>query len=102
MARKSLLQRQIKRSNLVKKYSKKRQILMNEIRISRDTDFEKLSILMQKLQKLPRDSSRTRLRNRCSETGRGRGIYKDFGLSRHVLRQMCNDGLIPGLKKSSW
>jgi small subunit ribosomal protein S14 len=100
MARKSLLQRHIKRTALVKKYSKKRQILINEINNS--TSFEEKTPLQRKLQRLPRDSSATRLRNRCWKTGRGRGIYKDFGLSRHVLREMGNEGLIPGLMKASW
>lgn len=100
MARKGLLQRSIKRTNLVKKYANKRQILLNEI--NNETSFEKITALQKQLQKLPRDSSPTRLRNRCWKTGRSRGIYKDFGLSRHVLREMCNDGLIPGLLKSSW
>ena len=100
MARKGLLQRHLKRTLLVKKYAKKRQILLNE----RDnaSSFEEKSNLQRKLQRLPRDSSSTRLRNRCWKTGRGRGIYKDFGLSRHVLREMGNEGLIPGLMKSSW
>ena len=100
MARKSLLQRHLKRTLLVKKYAKKRQILLNEI--SNATSLEKKNNLERKLQRLPRDSSSTRLRNRCWKTGRGRGIYKDFGLSRHVLREMGNEGLIPGLMKSSW
>ena len=100
MARKGLLQRHLKRTLLVKKYAKKRQILLNE----RDnaSSFEEKSNLQRKLQRLPRDSSSTRLRNRCWKTGRGRGIYKDFGLSRHVSREMGNEGLIPGLMKSSW
>jgi len=100
MARKGLLQRHLKRTLLVKKYAKKRQILLNEI--DNAASFEEKSNLQRKLQRLPRDSSSTRLRNRCWKTGRGRGIYKDFGLSRHVLREMGNEGLIPGLMKSSW
>ena len=100
MARKSLLQRHLKRTLLVKKYAKKRQILLNEI--SNATSLEKKNNLERQLQRLARDSSSTRLRNRCWKTGRGRGIYKDFGLSRHVLREMGNEGLIPGLMKSSW
>ena len=58
--------------------------------------------LYKKLEKLPRNSSQTRHRNRCWVTDRSRGFYKDFGLSRHVLREMAHDGLIPGLTKSSW
>ena len=100
MARKSLLQRHLKRKILVKKYEKKRQILLQDI--ENTIGFDERNALSKKLQKLPRDSSITRLRTRCWKTGRGRGIYKDFGLSRHVLREMCNEGLVPGLLKSSW
>lgn len=100
MARKSLLQRHLKRIKLVKKYQTKREILKNEIKI--EPSFEKVVQIQRQLQRLPRDSSTTRLRNRCWKTGRSRGVYKDFGLSRHVLREMSSDGLIPGLTKSSW
>ena len=57
---------------------------------------------LKKFEQIPRNSSPTRHRNRCWVTGRSRGFYKDFGLSRHVLREMGNEGLIPGFKKSSW
>ena len=100
MARKSLLQRHLKRIKLVKKYQTKREILKNEIKV--EPSFEKVVQIQRQLQRLPRDSSTTRLRNRCCKTGRSRGVYKDFGLSRHVLREMSSDGLIPGLTKSSW
>ena len=100
MARKSLLQRHLKRIKLVKKYQTKREILKNEIKV--EPSFEKVVQIQRQLQRLPRDSSTTRLRNRCWKTGRSRGVYKDFGLSRHVLREMSSDGLIPGLTKSSW
>ena len=59
-------------------------------------------ILQKKLQKLPVDSSKVRLRNRCWKTGRSRGFYKDFGLSRHVIREMTHEGLLPGVIKASW
>jgi small subunit ribosomal protein S14 len=62
---------------------------------------ERLS-LYKKFEKIPRNSAPVRKRNRCWVTGRSRGFYKDFGLSRHVLREMGNEGLIPGLRKSSW
>ena len=55
-----------------------------------------------KLQQLPRNSAPTRLRNRCLVTGRSRGYFRDFGLSRHVLREMAHEGLLPGVMKSSW
>jgi len=100
MARKGLLERHFKRTFLVKKYEKKRQLLLNEI--FNAVSFEEKQELQRCLLKLPRDSSHTRFKNRCWKTGRGRGIYKDFGLSRHVLREMGNNGLIPGLRKASW
>jgi small subunit ribosomal protein S14 len=58
--------------------------------------------LYKKLERVPRNSSKTRKRNRCWVTGRSRGYYKDFGLSRHVLREMAHEGYIPGLVKASW
>jgi len=54
------------------------------------------------LQKLPRNSSPTRLRNRCSVTGRGRGVYRKFGLCRNMFRQLASEGKIPGVRKASW
>ena len=62
---------------------------------------EKLT-LHRKLQQLPRDSASVRLHNRCMVTGRPKGYYRDFGLSRHVLREMAHEGLLPGVQKSSW
>ena len=55
-----------------------------------------------KLQKLPRNSAKTRIRNRCWKTGRPRGVFRDFGLSRHVFREMAHQCLLPGVTKSSW
>jgi small subunit ribosomal protein S14 len=62
---------------------------------------EKLEI-HRKIQQLPRNSAPTRQRNRCWMTGRPRGYYRDFGLSRHVIREMAHQGLLPGVVKSSW
>ncbi len=100
MAKKSVIEREKKRQKLVIKYLKKRYDLkcaMNQ------TSFleEKLHI-QRKLQNLPRNSSPVRLRNRCMITGRARGYYNDFGLSRHVLREMAHEGFLPGVTKSSW
>ena len=64
--------------------------------------FQERLELYKKFEKVPRNSSPSRNRNRCWVTGRSRGFYKDFGLSRHVLREMAHEGLIPGLTKSSW
>jgi small subunit ribosomal protein S14 len=100
MAKKSMIQRELKRQRLVMKYAKKREILKKKIK---DTPFlkEKLS-LHRKLQQLPLNSSIVRLHNRCMITGRPKGYFRDFGLSRHVLREMAHEGLLPGVKKASW
>lgn len=100
MAKKSIIEREKKRQRLVIKYLKKRCTLKTEIKQSKFLQ-EKLTI-HRKLQKLPRNSSPVRLRNRCLITGRARGYYKDFGLSRHVLREMAHQGFLPGITKSSW
>lgn len=100
MAKKSMIQRELKRQGLVMKYAEKRSYLKEQIK---QTSFlkEKLA-LHRKLQQLPRNSAAVRLHNRCLITGRPKGYYRDFGLSRHVLREMAHEGLLPGVKKSSW
>ena len=100
MAKKSMIARQKKREKLVAKYKEKRQNLKNQIKKTVFLD-EKLS-LYKKLQKLPRNSSEVRLNNRCMITGRPKGYYRDFGLSRQVLREMAHQCLLPGVTKSSW
>ena len=100
MAKKSIIEREKKRQRLVIKYLKKRYELKIEMKQSGFLE-EKL-IIQRKLQQLPRNSSPVRLRNRCLITGRSRGYYKDFGLSRHVLREMAHEGFLPGITKSSW
>ena len=65
-------------------------------------DINEKFVISSKLEKLPRNSLKVRVRNRCWVTGRGRGYYREFGLSRHVLREMAHDGLLPGVKKASW
>ena len=100
MAKKSMIQREIKRIKLNKKYSNKRNTLLLEY--SKANSFESKILIHNKLQKLPRNSSKIRIRNRCWKTGRPRGYYRDFGLSRHVLREMAHDCLLPGVTKSSW
>ena len=64
-------------------------------------EYQKLKIHSQ-IQKLPRNSAKTRIRNRCWKTGRPRGVFRDFGISRHVLREMAHQCLLPGVVKSSW
>ena len=95
-----MIERQKKRQRLTAKYKDKRVTLKQQIK---DTQLfsEKLTIHRQ-LQALPRDSSATRLHNRCLLTGRPKAYYRDFGLSRHVLREMAHQGLLPGVRKASW
>jgi small subunit ribosomal protein S14 len=89
MAKESMKAREVKRKKLVDKYAAKRE----ELKKAGDSVG---------LQKLPRNSSKVRVRNRCSMTGRPRGYMRDFGISRVTFREMVLFGLIPGLTKSSW
>jgi small subunit ribosomal protein S14 len=100
MARQSIIQRQIKRETLVTKYKEKREILLADFSKAENLR-SKLSI-HKKIEKLPRNSIKVRSRNRCWRTGRGRGVYKDFGLCRHMIREMAHNGLLPGVYKASW
>ena len=101
MARKSVVNRQLKRESLVIKYSEKRKSLRLIIQSSSSSIEDKITA-QESLQKLPRDASPVRLRNRCSLTGRPRGVYKKFGLSRGKLREFAMNGEIPGVTKASW
>jgi small subunit ribosomal protein S14 len=89
MAKKSVIARNLKRQKLVAKYAEKRQALKDA------GDWIGL-------QKLPRNSAPTRLRNRCTVTGRGRGVYRKYGLCRNIFRQMALEGKLPGVRKASW
>lgn len=100
MAKKSMIERDKKRQKLIEKYAAKREALKEQFAVATSQQ-EKLDIHRQ-LQQLPRNSAPTRLRNRCWLTGRPRGYYRDFGLSRHVIREMAHQGLLPGVVKSSW
>jgi small subunit ribosomal protein S14 len=100
MARQSIIQRQIKREKLINKYKEKRSKLLEEFS-NAPTLRSKLSI-HKKIEKLPQNSVKVRSRNRCWRTGRGRGVYKDFGLCRHMIREMAHNGLLPGVYKASW
>lgn len=95
-----MIEREKKRIKLHAKYKLKRMELLDQYKDA-DTFFLKLNI-HQKLQKLPRNSAKTRIRNRCWKTGRPRGVFGDFGLSRHVVREMAHQCLLPGVTKSSW
>ena len=100
MAKKSMIEREKKRIKLTKKYTLKRDTLLKKYQS--EQNFNLKIKLHFKLQKLPRNSAKTRIRNRCWKTGRPRGIFRDFGLSRHVFREMAHQCLLPGVKKSSW
>nr|YP_010337160.1 ribosomal protein S14 [Pseudoerythrocladia kornmannii]QUE28240.1 ribosomal protein S14 [Pseudoerythrocladia kornmannii]UNJ16745.1 ribosomal protein S14 [Pseudoerythrocladia kornmannii] len=100
MAKKNMIQREKKREILSSKYKFKRLEIKKLIKNA--TSFEQKLDLQKQLQKMPRDSASCRGRNRCWLTGRSRGFYKDFGISRHVLREMAHDCLLPGVTKSSW
>ena len=100
MAKKSMIEREKKRIKLNQKYESKRQALLKEY--SSTSDFNLKLEINSKIQRLPRNSSKIRIRNRCWKTGRPRGFYRDFGLSRHVLREMAHQCLLPGVTKSSW
>lgn len=89
MAKESMKAREVKRAKLVEKYAEKRAKLKEE------GDYQALS-------RLPRNSSKIRMHNRCSESGRPKGYMRQFGISRIVFREMASNGLIPGVKKASW
>lgn len=89
MAKESMKAREVKRARMVEKYAEKR------ARLKADGDWEGL-------QKLPKNSSRVRLHNRCKLTGRPKGYMRQFGISRINFREMASSGLIPGVKKASW
>ena len=98
MAKKSMIAREVKRNKLVKKYEAKRSALKEIIR-DPNASFEDKEAAHIQLQKLPRDSSSSRLRNRCNLTGRPHGYYRKFGLSRNKLRESTMRG---GVVKASW
>ena len=100
MAKKSMIEREKKRKRLVEKYAEKREELKQQFMQAEDLE-EKID-LHRKLQRLPRNSAPNRVKNRCWLTGRPRGYYRDFGLSRNVIREMAHEGLLPGVVKSSW
>nr|YP_009563763.1 ribosomal protein S14 [Isoetes yunguiensis]YP_010206110.1 ribosomal protein S14 [Isoetes japonica]YP_010447832.1 ribosomal protein S14 [Isoetes orientalis]YP_010588828.1 ribosomal protein S14 [Isoetes neoguineensis]UQV94350.1 ribosomal protein S14 [Isoetes sp. CL-2022a]UQV94422.1 ribosomal protein S14 [Isoetes sp. CL-2022b]QAX27843.1 ribosomal protein S14 [Isoetes yunguiensis]UAX04454.1 ribosomal protein S14 [Isoetes japonica]UTQ72885.1 ribosomal protein S14 [Isoetes orientalis] len=100
MARKSLIQREEKRQKLEQKYHSIRQSLKE--RMSKVFSLDEKWEIHRELQSLPRNSAPTRLHRRCFLTGRPRANYRDFGLSRHVLREMAHACLLPGVTKSSW
>ncbi|MGD8346181.1 MAG: 30S ribosomal protein S14 [Lysobacterales bacterium] len=101
MAKVSMVNREKKRTKLVAKYASKRAEL-KAIVSNPDASFEERQDAMFRLQKLPRDSSPVRQRNRCAISGRPRGFYRKFGLGRNKLREAAMRGDVPGLRKASW
>ena len=101
MAKQSSIQKNIRREKMVKKFYKQRLNLKRKIK-DRNISMEERFKLQAKINDLPRDSSRTRIRNRCKLTGRTRGVYRKFGLSRIKIRELSMAGSLPGVIKSSW
>ena len=101
MAKAAMVNRNKKRQKLTVKYKEKRRQLKTIIS-DVNKSFEEKEEARVQLQKLPRDSSPSRIRNRCSLTGRPHGFYRKFGLSRNELRRLAMEGHIPGLVKASW
>ena len=100
MAKLALINKQKRREVLVAKYAKKRAAIKEKMSVNATPD-ERMDA-MKKLAKLPRNATPTRLRNRCSVTGRARGFSRMFGLCRQQVRTQASDGKLPGVRKSSW
>ena len=95
MAKKAMVERNLKRERIVEKYAAKRAELKERAKKG-----DREAVL--ELSKLPRNASPTRVRNRCKINGRPRGYMREFGISRVMFRQLAVEGVIPGVKKSSW
>ena len=116
MAKSNMVEREKKRAKIVKKYATRRKELKAIVlspkscrfarsrrpTLSTKSSYDDKMAAQTKLQKLPRDASPTRQRNRCSLTGRSRGVYRKFALGRHKLREATMRGDVPGLRKASW
>lgn len=100
MAKKSMLEREYKRKKLVNKYSEIRKNLLNQLKSA--SSLEQKFSLNEKIQKLPRNSSAIRVRNRCWKTGKPRGYSRFFGLCRNAVRELAHDCFLPGVTKASW
>ncbi|MGM0540848.1 MAG: 30S ribosomal protein S14 [Pseudomonadota bacterium] len=101
MAKQSMIEREKKRAKMVAKFATKRDALKTAS-VDMALSFEERMEAMDKLSALPRNASPVRQRNRCRMTGRPHGVYKKFGLSRNMLRELAMQGDIPGLRKASW
>lgn len=101
MAKTSMINREVKREKLAKRFGAKRAEL-KKIIASTTASYDEKMVAVTKLNKLPRDSSESRQRNRCVLSGRSRGVYRKFGLGRNKLREATMRGDVPGLRKASW
>ncbi len=101
MAKTSAIQRNLKRIRMAKRFEKRRKKLKQIVRNKKLPLNERFAAQL-KLSKLPKNSSRIRIRNRCEITGRPHGVYRKLRISRIALRQMASSGKIPGMTKSSW
>jgi len=101
MAKQSSIQKNNKRKLMVKKFTNRRLNLKKKI-YDKNISMEERFKIQAKISELPRDGSRVRVRNRCELTGRTRGVYRKFGLSRIKIRELSMAGLLPGVVKSSW
>ena len=101
MAKKSAIERNRKRDRMAKKYEAQRTRL-KAIADNRDLPMEERFQARLKLAKLPRNSAKVRVQNRCEVTGRPRGVYRKFKMSRIALRELASNGQVPGMVKSSW
>ena len=101
MAKLSSVQKNLNRQKLIEKFSNRRKVLKKKI-MDKTISFEERLKLQNKLNDLPRNSANIRYRNRCKLTGRTRGVYRKFGLSRIKIRELSMSGDLPGMVKSSW
>ncbi|WP_353270344.1 30S ribosomal protein S14 [Wolbachia endosymbiont (group A) of Myopa testacea] len=102
MAKKSMIERNLRRIKLCDQYKEKREKLKSIINNKNLSIVERFTAQNKLIKKLPRNSSKTKIRNRCALTGRPRGVYRKFGLCRIVLRDLSSVGQVPGVTKSSW
>ena len=101
MAKLSSVQKNLNRQKLIEKFSNRRKVLKKKI-MDKTISIEERLKLQNKLNDLPRNSANIRFRNRCKLTGRTRGVYRKFGLSRIKIRELSMSGDLPGMVKSSW
>lgn len=101
MAKKAMVQRDLKRRRLAEKYENRRQKLKAIMRDEEASPEDKFKAALA-LAEIPRNASKTRIRNRCEVTGRPRGYYRKLKMSRIALRELGSQGMVPGLVKSSW